>query len=139
MNDHISWRGKKLLMLRVVASSTEGGRRQARIDICSRAGGHCEYCNKYVGMRGTLDHYLAQALGGQSDYENLRWACWSCNNRKGQMSPAEWAAVQPTVIVPPKETKAQVRVRLAALIARRQREAKPVSGGVLTKSEINIT
>jgi len=30
-----------------------------------------------------IDHIIAQKHGGQSESENLAWACFSCNLRKG--------------------------------------------------------
>ena len=88
--------------------------------MCARYGGHCAYCNAYVGMRGTIDHYLPQALGGSDDEENLRWACPPCNNKKGQMHPSDWEKVKPAVarVRNPRQEK----IELLQLIAQRQRE-----------------
>ncbi len=32
-----------------------------------------------MGMRFTVDHIIAESLGGQTDIDNLCLACWDCN------------------------------------------------------------
>lgn len=87
-----------------------------RQDICNRAAGHCAYCNVYVGMRGTLDHYYPLARGGSWAYSNLRWACLRCNHTKADMLPHEWER-RGAFVGPPRETKRQMRLRLLAQCA----------------------
>lgn len=95
-------------------------KRRVRSDICARAGGHCEYCGINVGMRGTLDHYLPKAMGGNNGYDNLRWACLSCNGLKGSMSPTEWALLGPAYRSRP-ETRQEARIRILVELAQRGR------------------
>lgn len=92
-------------------------RRAIRKNLCDRYGGCCAYCGIYVGMKGTVDHYVPQALGGQNQPHNLRWACLKCNNLKGDMSPKEWEAKKPPRVQ--HETKYDKRIRLLAGIAQR--------------------
>lgn len=92
-------------------------RRAIRKNVCDRYGGRCAYCDIYVGMKGTVDHYVPQALGGQHHPHNLRWCCISCNNLKGDMSPKDWEAKKPPRVQ--HETKHEKRIRLLSGIAQR--------------------
>lgn len=92
-------------------------RRAIRKNVCDRYGGCCAYCGIYVGMKGTVDHYVPQALGGQHQPHNLRWCCISCNNLKGDMSPKDWEAKKPPRVQ--HETKHEKRIRLLSGIAQR--------------------
>ncbi len=93
-------------------------RQELRTNLCHRFGGRCAYCNIYVGMAGTVDHYLPQALGGNDAPHNLRWACLRCNGLKADTHPSEWEIVRRT-LPRPRETPAQARARLHMLIAQR--------------------
>ncbi len=95
-------------------------RRALRVTLCNRASGRCQYCNLKVGMRGTVDHYLPQALGGTNARENLRWACVGCNNLKADMPPEEWEQRKP-LPVQDAPTKAEIRARMHRLIVDRAR------------------
>ena len=92
-------------------------RRAIRKNVCDRYGGCCAYCDIYVGMKGPVDHYVPQALGGQHQPHNLRWCCISCNNLKGDMSPKDWEAKKPPRVQ--HETKHEKRIRLLSGIAQR--------------------
>lgn len=52
----------------------------------SRAGGCCEYCGIHEDdafeARET-DHVIAEQHGGETTAENLAFACWEYNRRKG--------------------------------------------------------
>lgn len=91
--------------------------RSLRRNLCDRYGGCCAYCKVYVGLRGTVDHYVPQSMGGRDDIGNLRWSCHACNQLKGDMSPREWAMFK----VPERrvETKYEKRIRLLSGIAQR--------------------
>lgn len=99
-----------------------GARRALRVNLCNRADGRCEYCRRQVGMKGTVDHYLPQALGGTNAQTNLRWACVACNNLKADMTPEEWEQRMPEP-EPADLSKADVRARLHQLIAQRAKGA----------------
>lgn len=92
-------------------------RRIVRKNLCDKYGGCCAYCGVYVGKRGTVDHYLPQSLGGTHDFDNLRWACMSCNNLKGDLPPQEWEMNKPSSHRA--ETKHEKRIRLLSGIAQR--------------------
>lgn len=50
--------------------------------VAERAHHCCCYCltqEEVVGMRFTIDHIIAESLGGQTTDENLCLACWDCN------------------------------------------------------------
>jgi 5-methylcytosine-specific restriction endonuclease McrA len=91
-----------------------------RANLCARFGGACAYCRRVVGMRGTVDHWLPQALGGSNEFANLRWCCLACNRAKGAMTPQEWAVAQP-LLRPALESRASTRVRLLQAVAARTR------------------
>ena len=60
--------------------------RQLELEVRQRAAGRCEYClfpESASELPFHIDHIIAQKHGGQSESENLAWACFSCNLRKG--------------------------------------------------------
>ena len=52
----------------------------------------CQYCGA-TGVPMTVDHYLAQALGGITTLDNLRTACRKCNKLKANMTIDQWKAL----------------------------------------------
>ena len=51
-----------------------------------RAGGCCEYCGLHEDdafESHEADHVIAQQHRGKTSAENLAFACWECNRRKG--------------------------------------------------------
>jgi 5-methylcytosine-specific restriction endonuclease McrA len=46
----------------------------------------CAYCG---GRATTVDHIVPRSRGGGSTWQNLVAACASCNERKGNRTPAE--------------------------------------------------
>lgn len=57
-----------------------------RLEIQRRAGGRCEYCRKPDGVSEYphhADHIVAVKHNGQTELENLAWACFQCNINKG--------------------------------------------------------
>lgn len=60
--------------------------RRLEAEVRHRAAGRCEYClfpETASELSFHIDHIIAQKHGGQSESENLAWACFSCNLRKG--------------------------------------------------------
>lgn len=54
--------------------------------IVERAANRCEYCLLPAGMAffpHEVDHVIAEKHGGQTEFENLAFACWRCNRHKG--------------------------------------------------------
>ncbi|MET0425482.1 MAG: HNH endonuclease [Actinoplanes sp.] len=47
---------------------------------------HCAYCGK---VATTIDHVLPRSRGGANTWQNTVAACGSCNQRKGDRTPAE--------------------------------------------------
>jgi hypothetical protein len=54
--------------------------------VIKRAENRCEYCLLPAGIAffpHEVDHVIAEKHGGQTKAENLAFACWRCNRRKG--------------------------------------------------------
>lgn len=50
----------------------------------------CQYCGAQPGTEElTVDHVLPRSRGGTSTWENCVLACWECNARKADRTPAE--------------------------------------------------
>lgn len=67
---------------------------ELRRRVAARAHYCCSYCltqEEVVGMQFTVDHIIAESLGGQTIAENLCLACWDCNliknNRIAALDP----------------------------------------------------
>lgn len=52
----------------------------------------CGYCGKGAaeGLRMTIDHILAQSLGGTDSWTNTVAACQPCNSKKANKTMEEW-------------------------------------------------
>ena len=98
-------------------------KRALRSNLCKRADGRCAYCQRRIGMAGTVDHYLPQALGGTNEKTNLRWSCVGCNNLKADMPPEEWEQRKPPP-VDDEPSKAEIRARMHRLIVDRAKGAR---------------
>lgn len=99
------------------ATWNSSAKRAMRESVCNRYGGRCAYCRAVVGLRrGTLDHYMPQALGGTNEASNLRWACLPCNAEKADMHPDQWEARKPSAAV---KTAAERRLEILARCAPR--------------------
>jgi HNH endonuclease len=51
-----------------------------------RAGGCCEYClihQSDAGLPHEVDHVISRKHGGETQAENLAFACYLCNRYKG--------------------------------------------------------
>jgi len=53
--------------------------------IRERDGEICNYCEVYA-PNGHVDHRISRANGGSNNFDNLTWACVSCNCSKGSMN-----------------------------------------------------
>lgn len=49
----------------------------------------CLYCDAFV-QNGHVDHRISRANGGSNDFDNLTWACVSCNCSKGALNDYEF-------------------------------------------------
>ena len=55
------------------------------VQVEHRAGGRCEYCQMHQSLQGAtfhVEHIVPRCRGGSSDFDNLAWACPSCNLHK---------------------------------------------------------
>lgn len=62
-------------------------------EVTQQRGRACPYCQRPMrsnapGQEPTRDHTVPQSKGGL----HTIWACWTCNNVKGDMLPDEWTA-----------------------------------------------
>jgi 5-methylcytosine-specific restriction endonuclease McrA len=88
---------------------------ELRKALCNKFGGCCAYCGVQIGMKGTVDHYMPQALGGTNEQSNLRWCCLKCNNLKADMHPDAWETKKPPRV--DGNSKAVKKIQLLAAIA----------------------
>jgi hypothetical protein len=57
-----------------------------RREVIDRAGNSCEYCllpSSVAFFPHEVDHVIAEKHGGQTETDNLAFACWRCNRHKG--------------------------------------------------------
>jgi hypothetical protein len=43
----------------------------------------CVYCGARPAVRGTIEHIVPRSLGGSDRIDNLAWACYGCNQKRG--------------------------------------------------------
>jgi 5-methylcytosine-specific restriction endonuclease McrA len=67
-----------------------GGPAWSRSGVLVRDGHRCAYCN---GPATTVDHLQPTSRGGRNTWTNTVAACGSCNQRKGDRTPAEASLV----------------------------------------------
>ncbi|MFK3985275.1 HNH endonuclease [Micromonospora sp. NPDC050397] len=58
----------------------------SRSGVHLRDGHRCAYCD---GRATTIDHVLPRSRGGRNTWKNTVAACYACNQRKGDRTPAE--------------------------------------------------
>ncbi|MFI6271411.1 HNH endonuclease [Micromonospora zamorensis] len=58
----------------------------SRAGVLRRDGRCCAYCG---GSASTIDHILPRSRGGRNTWRNTTAACYACNQRKGDRTPAE--------------------------------------------------
>ncbi len=62
----------------------------SRVNIYARDGYRCQYCGVRCGIGElTYDHVVPRAKGGKTTWENIVSACYPCNGKKGNRTPAE--------------------------------------------------
>ncbi len=64
---------------------------ELRRQLLADARGRCDYCHTLVSITGArlvVDHVVAEAAGGRTEFENLCLACHSCNEFKGTQAQA---------------------------------------------------
>ncbi|MFU8853281.1 HNH endonuclease [Micromonospora sp. SL1-18] len=58
----------------------------SRGGVLRRDGRRCAYCD---ALASTIDHILPRSRGGRNTWKNTTAACYECNQRKGDRTPAE--------------------------------------------------
>jgi 5-methylcytosine-specific restriction endonuclease McrA len=62
--------------------------RFTRINIFRRDKNRCQYCGKiFTRNELSIDHVIPRSYGGKSTWENVVCACYSCNKKKGGLTP----------------------------------------------------
>lgn len=62
----------------------------SRVNIMRRDGYECQYCGKKLNnTTGTVDHVMPLSRGGKHGWSNVVAACFECNNKKDNKTPAE--------------------------------------------------
>ena len=63
-----------------MANMTPRAKRNKRARLIERDGPNCSFCHKYLSDHEiTIDHIVPKSQGGGNNIENLRIACFSCN------------------------------------------------------------
>lgn len=92
---------------------------QLRQEVFERDGHRCRHCG--TRERLSVDHIVAEVLGGSDDMENLQTLCRPCNSRKGtrdHVPPPSPAREQ----LPPGKGGVRLAPEFAALLDRAERE-----------------
>lgn len=62
----------------------------SRINVATRDGFRCQYCGDRRPMdQLTYDHVVPKSKGGRTTWENIVMACYGCNEKKGDRTPAQ--------------------------------------------------
>ncbi len=67
-------------------------RRRVRRKLMKRQQRKCCYCSQWMrdygpatDNRATIEHVRPLSLGGTDEIGNLKLACWTCNNQRGNL------------------------------------------------------
>jgi len=62
----------------------------SRQNVLLRDGNECGYCHHVFEPRAlNYDHVLPRSRGGRTEWDNIVMACYVCNAKKGDRTPAE--------------------------------------------------
>ena len=62
----------------------------SRGNVYLRDQGRCQYCSRLVSKdKATYDHVTPRAQGGTTKWANIVIACYACNQRKADRTPAQ--------------------------------------------------
>ena len=62
----------------------------SRVNIYARDSHRCQYCGVACTISElTYDHVIPRSRGGRTTWENIVSACYTCNRRKANRTPAE--------------------------------------------------
>lgn len=74
-------------------------RRKLIIRLHKKYGACCFYCPKPLSVEETtVDHYIPRAAGGSNHIDNLRPACFPCNNWKADRVPNPDGSIPPKAV-----------------------------------------
>ncbi len=80
-----------------------------------RAGGCCEYCGlpeEYSPTHFEADHVLPAQHGGPTEFNNLAWACFTCNrHRISNLAGIDWTTRKRAWLFNPRRQKWQRHFR----------------------------
>jgi 5-methylcytosine-specific restriction endonuclease McrA len=64
--------------------------RFSRMNVATRDGFRCQYCAQKLPLsRLTYDHVIPRSLGGLTSWTNIVMACYPCNGKKANRTPAQ--------------------------------------------------
>ncbi|MGB3207842.1 MAG: HNH endonuclease [Crinalium sp.] len=67
-----------------MASMSPASKRRKRHHLLQMYGNHCCWCDKQMTKsERTIEHLVPKSLGGSNTISNLRLACFTCNNLRG--------------------------------------------------------
>lgn len=58
-------------------------------EVFKRDNYQCQYCGSTTRSTLTIDHVVPKAMSGESSWENCVTSCKTCNNTKGDRTPAQ--------------------------------------------------
>lgn len=79
-------RPQQVILTRYVKVRSSGNVPLCTKDRIKKRDRHCAYCR---GKAETVDHIKPKSRGGRSDWINLVAACFRCNQKKADRTPAE--------------------------------------------------
>lgn len=67
-----------------MANMSPTSRRSKRHQLLQMYGNRCCWCSKQMtNSERTIEHLVPKSLGGSNSLSNLRLACFTCNNSRG--------------------------------------------------------
>jgi len=86
----LALRTPAVVRLKKGGTTTKQAVRFSRINVYTRDGFRCQYCNEKKSMRDlNYDHVIPRVKGGRTVWENIVTSCYACNDRKGSRTPEE--------------------------------------------------
>jgi len=77
-------------VLRRSIGSTKSGIKFSKINVCQRDNFTCQYCGHRLPMSHlNYDHVTPRSQGGQTVWDNIVTACYTCNSKKANRTPEQ--------------------------------------------------
>ena len=81
----------------------KSGVKFSKINVCLRDNFTCQYCGTKLPMSQlNYEHVLPRSKGGKTIWENIVMACYPCNDKKSNKTPAEAGMLLLSVPVKPR-------------------------------------